>query len=159
QRRGVLDVLVTEPEERELVGDRRLAAAAVAAHPLAAVVLLDRDLVLERHHRLLLAQERHRERTPREVVAVVAATATGLGGRRAGEREVLGAMGLAQVDLIDHSGGEIGDQRARTVGGYREAARLARERGAPALASGGEVIRHQRAVCDRRDQQQPAIGG
>src|SRR4051794_31348802 len=98
-RRGrLLGGVAAEPEERELVDERRLAAAAVAPRALGTVVVLHRRLALERHDRLLGAEEGHRERGARKAIAVVAATATALHRAGVGERERLAAV-AAQVDL------------------------------------------------------------
>src|SRR5262249_2623395 len=72
RRGGLVRAVLAEAEERELVRDRRLEAAAVAAL-VATGRDLDRRLALERHDRLMLAHERHRERATREAVTIGAA--------------------------------------------------------------------------------------
>ncbi|TMQ02793.1 MAG: hypothetical protein E6J91_50005 [Deltaproteobacteria bacterium] len=71
---------------------------------------------------------------------------------------MIGAMGLPQIDLIDRAGAEVGDQGAGAVRRHRDAARLLAEPGAPALAAARHVVGDQRAIGNRRHQEQLAIG-
>ncbi len=157
RRRGLHRALAGDRQERELVRDGRLEAAAVAAG-VAAVRDLHGRLALERDHRFVLAEERHGERRTREVVTIVAAMATPARRCRGRQRDVLGRVGLEQIDLIDGAGLEIRDECARAVGRYREAARFAAETRAPPLLAGSGVVRDEGAIGDRRHHHGLAIG-
>src|SRR5690606_7344492 len=92
RRDDLVRALARRAEERELVRDRRLETAAVAAGALARAGRLDRRLALERHHGLLIAEKQRGECTARERVRTVAAepAAPRRGLRR--QRDVLGLV-------------------------------------------------------------------
>ncbi len=148
RRGGLHGPVAIEAEERELVRDRWLEATTVAAR-VPAHRDLHGGLALERNDRLVITHERDRERGAREALAVGSAAAAAAAGRGRGrQRDMLGGVGLEQVDLIDRAGLEIRDQRARAVGRDREPTRLVPQGGPPALLAGSGVVRDQGTVGD-----------
>jgi hypothetical protein len=63
-----------------------------------------------------------------------------------------------EIDLIDGAGDEIRHQCPGTIGGDRDAARLATERGAPGFLASRGVERDERAIRDVRDEQRLLVG-